>query len=93
MEIATTDGNSRGNETGGNRESTGGDRLSGRSLALALPLPPAPLSLSISIYISISLDARECVWAESLRAVKSHWKRQILSVQTANGRSLGALNK
>lgn len=87
MEIATTDGNSRGNETGGNRESTGGDRLSGRSLARSLSLSLSVYSISISIYISISLDAHECVRAESLCAVKSHRKRQILSVQTADGHS------
>jgi len=92
MEIATKDGNSRGNETGGNRESTGEDRLSGRSLAHFLPLPRS-IYISVYIYICISLDARECVRAESLRAVKSHRKRQVLSVQTADGRSLGALNK
>jgi len=55
MEIATTYGNSRGNETGGNRESTGEDRLSGRSLPHFLPLPQS-IYISVYIYICISLE-------------------------------------
>lgn len=50
MEIATTDGNSRGNETDGNRESTDGDRLNARSLSL-------PLNLSLAISLSRPIHA------------------------------------
>jgi len=58
MEIVT-DGNSRGNETGGDRESTGGNRPNRHSLALSLFLSLS-ISIPIYIYISIFLDAREC---------------------------------
>lgn len=77
-------GNSRVDETGGNGESTGGDRPRIREREVS-----HFLSLSLDIYVHVPVEPRSLL----PRAVKSHRKLQVLSVQTADGRSLGALNK